>query len=85
MRPVRSTLASPPQPRLFQVVKVTSYTHDAASGSRDTGTIETIKLLLRLHNTGSGFDDDRCPAMYGSDSLGRCIVKQLVSLRDAPW
>ena len=31
----------------------------------------------------SGFDDDRRPAMYDSDSLGDCIVKQLV--RDAPW
>ncbi|KAF2260196.1 hypothetical protein CC78DRAFT_571355 [Lojkania enalia] len=28
----------------------------------------------------SSFDDDRRPAMYGSDSLGRRIVKQLVSL-----
>jgi hypothetical protein len=30
----------------------------------------------------SGFDDDRRPAMYGSESLGRRLVKQLV--RDAP-
>ena len=32
----------------------------------------------------SGFDDDRRPTMYGSESLGRRLVKQLVSLRDAP-